>query len=341
MLLVNDLTQLLQEVDPLRAHVYARNRREIMQRLSRIDREYEYGYRGLKAGLGVQYHDTLQYFEQAYALTILDRVVEVPTQPGNALSLLRVRQRITDGEADCLLTERGLSPEHLNLLTEGQEINVGELDALGSQWSPGPDLYFDLMQHTTDTIKRCLNADMDAARMARRLTDNAVTHGVDGIGGGRFLLTDHLGRLVTEESMRGKYQLLYFGYTYCPDICPNTLQVLSMALDLLGDKADQVQTYFITVDPERDTVKVMRNYVDYFDPRMIGVTGSKAMIDSMAEQFKIRYEKVIEENSDPDLYLLDHSASLYLLAPDGRFVTEFVYGVSAEKLAQKLDLIIP
>ena len=214
----------------------SKNRRKLMQRLTRLDREYEYGYRGLKAGLGVQYYDTLHYFEQAYALTVLEHVGISPGQPGDASSLFKVRQRIVDGEAVCLLIEAGMPAEHAGLLTQGQEVNVGRLDSLGINLKPGPNLYFKLMDHNTDTIKRCLNADMGAAEQARITADSGGIPDQGGIGG-RFILTDHLGGTLTEDDMRGGYQLLYFGYTYCPDVCPTTLQVLSLALDELGDKA--------------------------------------------------------------------------------------------------------
>ncbi|MEN8177468.1 MAG: SCO family protein [Pseudomonadota bacterium] len=339
-LLLNDLTRLLQEADPKRAHLYTQNRRKVMQRLSRVDRELEYGYRGLKAGLSVQYYDTLQYFEQAYALTVLDTVSASPRHQADAMSLLKVRERINNGEAVCLLTDISMPVQHQALLTGGQQVNLGELDVLGRQWQAGPDLYFKLMQHTTDAIKRCLNADMQAAEKTRLLAQQEHTPVADGIGLGRFMLTDHYGRLVTEESLRGKYQLLYFGYTYCPDICPNTLQIVSLALDQLGDAADRIQPYFITIDPERDTVKVMRNYVEYFDQRMIGLTGSKPMIENIAALYKAKFEKVEAEGDDPELYLMDHSASLYLLAPDGSFITKFAYGLSAEQLVLELKKII-
>ena len=154
------------------------------------------------------------------------------------------------------------------------------------------------------------------------------------------MLTDHHGRLVTEQSMRGKYQLLYFGYTYCPDICPNTLQIVSLALDQLGEDAELIQPYFITIDPERDNIRVMRKYVEYFDPRLIGLTGSRAMIDNVAALYKAKYEKVEADGADPGLYLMDHSASLYLSAPDGTFITKFAYGLSAEQIVQELQEII-
>ncbi|MBA1331361.1 electron transporter SenC, partial [Candidatus Endoriftia persephone str. Guaymas] len=115
-------------------------------------------------------------------------------------------------------------------------------------------------------------------------------------------------RLFTQEDFLGSYSLLYFGYTYCPDVCPTSLQVLSLALDMLGDRADGIKPYFITIDPERDTVKVMRNYVEYFNPRLVGLTGSKEMIERVAQEFKVKYEKVTEDAPSPELYLMDHSA---------------------------------
>ncbi len=336
MILLDDITRLLQDADPKRAHVYERNRHAVLTKLARIDREYEYGYRGMKAGLGVQYYDTLQYFEQAYALKILDHASESPARPVDASSLLRVRERLVAGEAVCLLTERGLPTDNLTLLMQGTRANHGTLNSLGVGLAPGPDLYFEMMDYNTDEIKRCLNADMQDAEAARKsaMEDDAPV--VDGLGAGDFFLTDHLGRLVSKETMRGKYQILYFGYTYCPDICPTSLQVLSQALHLLGDEADRFQPYFITIDPERDTVAVMRNYVQYYDGRLIGLTGRPEMIDRIARLYKARYEKVIEDNKDPSLYLMDHTASLYLLDPEGRFITKFAHGISPEDLAQEL-----
>ena len=337
MIILDDMARLLQQMDAKRAHLYERNRKTVLERLARIDREYEYGYRGMKAGLGVQYHDTLQYFEQAYALKILDRVAGSPAQPPSAAGLLRVRERIVSGEAVCLLSEQGFPNEHLSLLTQDSGVNLGVLKTLGVGLKAGPDLYFELMDHNTDEIKRCLNADMELAGMARLEAQKQDTPVVDKIGRGPFMLTDHLGRLVSNETMRGKYAIVYFGYTYCPDICPTSLQILFQALNELGDEADRFQPYFITIDPQRDSVAVMKNYVEYFDERLIGVTGSQAMIDRVAEQFKARYEKVVEDSNEPDLYLMDHTASLYLLDPQGRFITKFAHGIAPDELARRLS----
>ncbi|MCG7987340.1 MAG: SCO family protein [Candidatus Thiodiazotropha weberae] len=340
MIMLNDLASLLQQMDAKRAHVYERNRQTVLARLARIDREYEYGYRGMKAGLGIQYHDTLQYFEQAYALKVLDWLTGLPTQHADAKGLLRVRERIVAGEAVCLLSELGFPNQHLALLTQESDINHGILNSFGIGLPPGPDLYFTLMEHNTDEIKRCLNADMVRAKQARSAAQQERLHTTEGIGRGTFLLTDHLGRLVSNESMLGKFAVVYFGYTYCPDICPTSLQILFQALNELGAKSDHFQPYFITIDPQRDTVAVMKNYVEYYDERLIGVTGSPEMIERVASQFKARYERVEEASGGAGLYLMDHTASLYLLDPQGRFITKFAHGISPVELAAKMrDLL--
>jgi len=335
-ILLDDLAEILEQEDPARAHIYQRNRRKMLQQLGLIDREYEYGYRGMKAGLAVEYYDTLQYFEQAYALSVVDHLVESPRQRVSAASLLRVRKRIGQGDVVCILTEKGLPTDNLELLTQGRKINVGVLDSLGTGIPAGPNLYVELMDRNTDTIKRCLNADMQQAAKARLAAQKDRRPIVDRIGEGRFVLMDQFGHEVTQETMRGKFQLLYFGYTFCPDVCPNTLQVMSQALDQLGDLAQQVQPYFITIDPERDTQSVMRDYVKHFDPRLIGLTGPPAMIEDMAAHYKVRYEKVVEEGGDPHLYLMNHSAAIYLMAPDGRFLHKYLYGIQPATLAKEL-----
>ena len=335
-IIIDDMTRLLQEADPGRSHLYERNRRDILSRLSRIDREYEYGYRGMKAGLGLQYFDTLQYFEQAYALKVIDHVAGSPTAEIDTAALLKARERLVSGEATCLLSEKGFPTKHLSLLTDHSSANHGELNSLGFGVKAGPNLYFDIMDHNTDVIKRCLNADMQVAASARAQAETERPAAIGGVGSGNFLLTDHLGRLVSKESMRGNYQIVYFGYTFCPDICPTSLQIMFQALDILGEKSELFQPYFITIDPTRDSVAVMKNYVQYYDDRLIGVTGSQEMIDRVAAQFKAKYEKVEEDTPDPDYYLMDHTASLYILDPEGRFLTKFAHGIEPQVLANQL-----
>lgn len=344
-ILVDELTDLLMQIDPARSHVYARNRREMLVPLRRIDKEYEYGYRGLKAGIGVTYFDTLQYFEQAYALGILDRVTGTPWDSETAANMLKVRNRIQQNEAVCLFVDTSMQAGNLELIVKDQQVNIGKLDVLGRNFSAGADLYLKMMQYNTDVIKQCLNADMDDAATARLAAADGLDNMPDGLRG-RFILSDHNGKIFTEQDMQGKYALIFFGYTNCPDVCPTSLAVLTQALKNLGGEADKAQVdkivpYFITVDPQRDTAKVLNDYVKYFDKRIVGLTGSDQMIKRVVDQFKAKYQKEeIEAGQDPLLYTMDHTASLYLMAPDGRFITKFAHGISPDVLADELAVII-
>lgn len=137
-----------------------------------------------------------------------------------------------------------------------------------------------------------------------------------------FSLVDHNGKAVTNEDFAGKWQLVFFGFTYCPDVCPTTLNDVTLVLEELGDDADQVQPLFITVDPERDTPEVMADYVANFDPRIVGLTGSPEQIKAAAKAFRVYYAKV-EQDDLPGGYTMDHSAFLYLMSPDGAYATHF------------------
>lgn len=354
-ILVDELTELLIQIDPARSHVYARNRREMLVPLRRIDKEYEYGYRGLKAGIGISYFDTLQYFEQAYALGILDRVTGTPWDTETAANMLRVRNRIQQKEAVCLFVDTSMHAGNLELIVKDQQINIGKLDVLGRNFSAGADLYLKMMQYNTDVIKQCLNADMDDAATARLAAANEWNNMPDGLRG-RFILTDHNGKIFTEQDMQGKYAVIFFGYTNCPDVCPTSLTTLTLAFKRLDEQTDKGQTdknqadkkladkivpYFITVDPQRDTAKVLNDYVKYFDKRIVGLTGSEQMIKRVVDQFRAKYQKEeIENGQDPLLYTMDHTASLYLMAPDGRFITKFAHGISPDVLAEELAAII-
>jgi len=332
-IMLDELAALLIRIDPARAHLYRRNYEKLYKRMAELDRRLEYGYRGLKSGVGLAWYDTLQYFEQAYALKIRDVLVASPRDSLRAEDLLTAHARLMDGYYACLLTEALMPMKELPLLLGDSKINIGELDSFGSRFPPGPDLYFEQMEYNTRTIRQCLQAD-DSATTAT--SDEDEPPAIDGLKG-KFMLVDQDGNLVTEQDMQGKYQLIYFGYTSCPDVCPTSLQVMTMALKKLGDKADRIQPYFITVDPERDTVEVMKDYVGYFGPDLIGLTGSKAMIERVTKQYRVRYEKVIEEGMDPDLYVMDHTASVFLIAPDGRFITKFAHGISPDTMVEKIN----
>jgi cytochrome oxidase Cu insertion factor (SCO1/SenC/PrrC family)/ABC-type Zn2+ transport system substrate-binding protein/surface adhesin len=338
-ILVNVLARKLMIADAPRGHLYNRNRAALLARMAELDRRLEYDYRGLKSGLAMAYYDTLQYFEQAYALKVRDSLVESPLHALSAEKLLTGRLRLAEGIYTCLITDAYMAMPDLPLLLGEAKIKRGEVDSLGTGLEAGAELYFQLMELNTRTIKQCLRPEETAAESGV----TAAQEQAQAVGNlsGKFLLTDQYGKLVSDRDLLGKYQLIYFGYTHCPDICPTSLQVMSVALNKLGDKADRIQPYFITVDPERDTVAVVREYVGYFDERLIGLTGSKSMIERVAEQYRVRYEKVVEEGMDPDMYIMDHTASLFLIAPDGRFITKLAYGISADRMVEKLNQYIP
>jgi cytochrome oxidase Cu insertion factor (SCO1/SenC/PrrC family) len=152
--------------------------------------------------------------------------------------------------------------------------------------------------------------------------------------GGPFELTAHDGRRVSDQTFRGKLMLVYFGFTYCPDICPAGLQVVTAALEELGEDAGKVAPLFITVDPERDTVDQMKQYVLSFHKNFVGLTGSPEDIAKAAKAYRVYYRKVQDEALTE--YTMDHTSFLYLMGPDGAFITHFPHTISPEKLAQRL-----
>ena len=138
--------------------------------------------------------------------------------------------------------------------------------------------------------------------------------------GGPFKLTGDNGQPVTNETLRGKPYLVFFGYTHCPDVCPTTLFEMSQMMKALGKDADRTAGLFITVDPERDTPAVMKDYLSNFDPHLIGATGDPKTIEKVEKEFRVIARKVPTENGD---YSMDHSAVIYLMDKQGRFVAPF------------------
>jgi cytochrome oxidase Cu insertion factor (SCO1/SenC/PrrC family) len=157
--------------------------------------------------------------------------------------------------------------------------------------------------------------------------------------GGPFALTDQTGKRVTDKDYLGHYTLVFFGYTFCPDVCPTELQVMSAALDKLGAKADAIQPLFITIDPERDTVDVMKQYVANFYPRLVGLTGSPQDIAGAAKAYRVYYAKVPGKSGATD-YLMDHSSIVYLMDKQGMFLKHFTYTTDADALAKALEAAI-
>jgi len=152
--------------------------------------------------------------------------------------------------------------------------------------------------------------------------------------GGPFELTDHTGKVRTESDFRGKLMLVYFGFTYCPDICPTDLQQIGLALDKLGTDGDSVQPLFITVDPERDTPQHLAEYVPMFHPRLIGLTGSAEAIRKAADAYKVYYAKVDPPKGDGGYYTVDHTAFIYLMDREGNYLGFFPPGTSADRMVE-------
>jgi cytochrome oxidase Cu insertion factor (SCO1/SenC/PrrC family) len=152
--------------------------------------------------------------------------------------------------------------------------------------------------------------------------------------GGPFHLVDQDGRAVTEASWPGRWKLIYFGYTTCPDVCPTELQTVVAALDSLGPLAARVVPIFITIDPERDTPAQLGEYVALFSDRLVGLTGKPEQIAAVAAAYKVYYAKVTPRDSTT--YLMDHSSFLYLMAPDGALGALFGPGVGAGDIADAI-----
>lgn len=164
---------------------------------------------------------------------------------------------------------------------------------------------------------------------------NVITSGKALIGG-PFKLTDHTGKRVTEKDYRGKYMLVFFGFTFCPDVCPGSLQVMTEALERLGKKAERLTPLFISVDTERDTPEELARYVKSFYPTLVGLTGSPEEIAAAAKAYRVVYRKVKDERSTAG-FTYDHTTFFYLMDPNGEFVTHFNHGIDPKTLAERLD----
>lgn len=149
--------------------------------------------------------------------------------------------------------------------------------------------------------------------------------------GGPFELTDHTGSPFGTANLAGDYALIYFGYTFCPDICPTELGQIAEAIDLLEDDGNRVRPVMITIDPERDTVENLSEYVPLFHERLVGLTGTEDQIRDVASDYRVFYRKV--ENPDYTYYLMDHTSFVYLLAPSGEIASMFRYGTPPAEMA--------
>jgi protein SCO1/2 len=152
--------------------------------------------------------------------------------------------------------------------------------------------------------------------------------------GGPFTLTDTSGKRVSDKDFRGRYMLIYFGYSYCPDVCPTELQAMGRALDLIGPASDKIVPVFITVDPARDKGKELADYVRAFHPRMIGLTGARADIDAVTKAYRVYYKLGAPSKAGATDYLVDHTSFVYLIGPDGKLSTLFRGSSGADALAE-------
>ena len=156
--------------------------------------------------------------------------------------------------------------------------------------------------------------------------------------GGPFTLSRPDGTTVTDQTYRGKWLLVYFGYTFCPNSCPTTLLEVATALKRLGPNAAQVQPLFITVDPQRDTPNVMQQYTQSFDPRIVGLTGTPQQIAAAAHEYGAYY---VPHRTGPGAndYVIDHSTYLYVIDPGGKFIRAFDAGASGDQIADALRVL--
>ena len=154
--------------------------------------------------------------------------------------------------------------------------------------------------------------------------------------GGPFELVDHTGKTVTDKDFRGRFMLVYFGFTYCPDVCPSAMQVMSTALDQVGPKAEKIVPLFITVDPERDTPAQLAQYVPSFHPRLIGLTGTPEQVAAAEKAYRVYAKKVTDDKSTAG-YTFDHTSLVYLMDPKGDYVAHFTHATPVERIVERLQ----
>ena len=157
--------------------------------------------------------------------------------------------------------------------------------------------------------------------------------------GGDFSLIDGSGKRVTNADFRGRYLLVYFGFTHCPDICPTSLLLIENAINRLGEKGKKVTPVFITLDPERDTPELVGAYTRHFGERFVGLSGTPEEIRQAADAYKIYYRKAEQPDSAMG-YVIDHSGFIYLMGPDGAYVTHFPHSISEQSLTDGLAAAI-
>ena len=184
----------------------------------------------------------------------------------------------------------------------------------------GGSYLFVQMRSPADQLEACLNGAI-----------------AGGDVGGPFTLVDETGATVTDADVITAPTLVYFGFTFCPDVCPLDNDRNAQALDLLDERGAEVNALFITVDPERDTPEYLAEFTSYYHDRMVGLTGSPEQIDAAAKAYRVYYNKV--DSDDPAFYLVDHSTLTYLVTPDQGFITFFRRDLPPEEVADRVACV--
>ena len=175
----------------------------------------------------------------------------------------------------------------------------------------------------------CAAAPAGAAEPQPVVADDTAGQAI----GGPFMLVDQNGDSVTDQDFAGSFMLIAFGYTNCPDICPTTLMTMASAINVLGADAAKVRPIFISVDPARDTPERLKEYVESFGPSFVGLTGPEPFVANVAKKYGVTYVKVADPSGG---YSVDHTAGIFLMAPDGAFVDRYSYEISAKELAASI-----
>lgn len=341
LILLDEMMAWLVETDPERRSVYEINYRNVTARLSSLDRQLEFDYRSVSGVPVFFYHDTHQYFEQAYALHMGGSVQAAGADSldnESAETLLQMHSLLKERDVACFAIDQSLPAENLALLQTKTNLEVIELDVFGVSLAPGPELYPALMQQNFDAIAECVRGKgRDEIRSEQpSLFPEPDERRFPPLVQPRYLLADSYGRAVSNDAFEGLWQLIFFGFTSCPDICPTTLATVTQVLRALGEDSSQLQPVFITVDPSRDTAVHLSQYLEYFDNRIIGLRGSAEATKRTAELFRARF-RYVPASDGSDEYSVDHTASLYLLGPGGEFVTKFPYGMPIPELAARIQ----
>jgi cytochrome oxidase Cu insertion factor (SCO1/SenC/PrrC family) len=158
--------------------------------------------------------------------------------------------------------------------------------------------------------------------------------------GGPFALTDHQGKRRTDADFRGKFMLVYFGFTSCVDVCPTDLHNIGTALEKMGEAGKVIQPLFITVDPERDTPKRLAAYVPSFHPTLVGLSGSAADVRQAADAYRVYYKRLPKGQGSVTGYDVDHSAAMYLMDRNGKYIDFFPPGTPADRMAEILRRVL-